>query len=221
METVQEWSRLMPDHEVVRWDETNLDIDSHPYMQRMYRAGKYAFASDYARLLILQEHGGIYLDTDVRMKKSLASFRSEQCFWSFEFDHFISTAVIGSCPGHPFIKLLLREYDHLEESVINNVLVTQAFIREFSEFRLNNKEQVVGGNIRIFPKEFMVIPSFRKIHNYSVHLAKNHWKPGTRKLPLGAIGRALLGDVIFYKILNIKMGWSSDFPAMEKARRKK
>lgn len=218
---VDGWRELMPDHEVIRWDETNVDIDAHPYLQRMHSEGKYAFASDYARLVILQEHGGIYLDTDIKMKKSLAGFTTEQCFWSFEFNHFISTAVIGSRPGHPFIKLLLDEYDHLDEPVINNVLVTRAFIREFQEFRLNNKDQVVGGDIRIFPKEYMVIPSFGKDHNFSIHLANNHWKPGTQGSSLGRIARAVFGEVIFYKLVNLKMGWSSDFPAMEKARRKK
>ncbi len=220
-EALDGWGRLMPDYEVIRWDETNVDIDGHPYLQRMHREGKYAFASDYARLLILEEHGGIYLDTDICMKKSIARFTKEQCFWSFEFDHFISTAVIGSRPGHPFVKLLLDEYDHLDEPVINNVLVTRAFIREFPEFRLNNKDQVLGGDIRIFPKEYLVIPSFGKDHNFSVHLANNHWKPGTRKIHLGRMVRAILGEVIFYKLVNLKLGWSSDFPAMEKARRKK
>lgn len=219
-ETLEEWSRLMPGHEVIRWDETNLDVDSHSYMKRMHRAGKYAFASDYARLLILLEHGGIYLDTDVRMKKSIAPFANEQCFWSFEFDHFISTAVIGSRPGHPFIKLLLEEYDHLDEPMINNVLVTRAFIREFPEFRLNNKDQVVGGDIRIFPKEYMVIPSFDKEQNFSVHLAYNQWRSNGRRIHWGRMAKAILGEVIFYKIVNLKLRWSSDLPALERARRK-
>ena len=218
---IDEWKQLMPDFEVFEWNESNVDIDSHPYLKRMHSEGKYAFASDYARLLVLQEHGGIYLDTDVRMKKSLSHFTSEQCFWSFEFDHFISTAVIGSRREHPFINLLLDEYDHLDKPVVNNVLVTRAFMREFPEFRLNNKDQVVGEDIRIFPKEYMVIPSFDKDHNFSVHLANNHWAPSTRRMPWGTIARSLMGDVIFYKLLNLKMGWGSDFRAMEKARRRK
>lgn len=218
---IEGWKRLMPEFEVIEWNESNVDIQAHPYLERMHREGQYAFASDCARLLILLEHGGIYLDTDVLMKKSLARFSTEQCFWSFEFDHFISTAVIGSRPGHPFIKKLLDECDHLDEPVINNVLVTRAFIREFPEFRLNNKDQVVGGDIRIFPKEYMVIPSFGRDHNYSVHQANNHWKPGTKRIPWGRIVRSLIGEVFFFKLINLKMGWESDFPAMEKARRKK
>jgi len=217
---IDDWKRLMPEYEVVRWSETNMDVRAHPYLERMHREGRYAFASDCARLLILLEHGGIYLDTDMCLKKSLARFTAEECFWSFELDHFISTAVIGSRPGHPFIRKLLGAYDHLEEPVINNVLVTRAFIHEFPEFRLNNKDQVVGEGIRIFPKEYMVIPSFRKDRNYSVHMARNLWRPATRKLRLGPWGRALLGDVLFYKLMNLVMGWGSEFPAMEKARRR-
>lgn len=218
---IEAWQRLMPGFELVRWNESNVDIGAHPYLARMHREGKYAFASDYARLLVLLEHGGIYLDTDMRLKKSLEGFTTEECFWSFEFDHFISTAVIGSRPGHPFIRSLLEGYDAVDAPVINNVLVTRAFIEQFPEFRLNNKDQVVGEDIRIFPKEYLVIPSFRKDRNYSVHLAKNHWKPGRRKLRWGRAGRALLGDVLFYKLLNLVMGWGSEFPALEKARRRR
>lgn len=213
------WKRLMPEFEVVRWSEANMDVRAHPYLDRMHREGRYAFASDYARLLILLEHGGIYLDTDMQLKKSLARFTAEACFWSFEFDHFISTAVFGSRPGHPFIRRLLDAYDHLEEPVINNVLVTRSFIQEFPAFRLNNKDQVVGEDIRIFPKEYLVIPSFRKDRNYSVHRARNQWRADTRKLRWGPLARTVMGDVLFYKLVNLVMGWSSDFPAMEKARR--
>ena len=37
----------------------------------------------------------------------------------------------------------------------------------------------------------------------------------------GKIARSIIGDVRFYKLLNIRMGMRSDLPAMEKARRKK
>lgn len=216
---IRGWRSLMPDHEVIEWNESNINVSSHPYMQRMYNEGKFAFASDYARLMILRYEGGIYLDTDVELKKSLDPFNTETCFWSFEFDHFLSTCVIGCEPNQPVISALMKEYDHLEKEIVNNTLVTKYFIKHFPEFRLNNKDQVVGGNIRIFPKEYFVVPAFGTSRNFSVHHADNHWKSERKDSPIGTAVRAVIGDVLYFKLINLKMGWNDEFRPLEKARR--
>lgn len=38
-------------------------------MKQAYEAKKWAFVTDYMRLDIIYEHGGIYLDTDVELIK--------------------------------------------------------------------------------------------------------------------------------------------------------
>ena len=42
----------------------------NPYVQAMMKSGRMAFASDLIRLHALLMHGGLYLDTDVEMRKS-------------------------------------------------------------------------------------------------------------------------------------------------------
>ena len=213
------WRQLMPAHRIIEWNENTLDIDAHPFMKRMLEAKQYAFASDVARLLVLRDHGGLYLDTDVQMKKSLAPFFDRRTLWSFEFDHFISTAIMGSVAGHPLLDALLAHYDGLVEPVVNNVLVTHHFIETFPKFRLNNKEQIIGGDIRILPKEYFILPSFSSDKNFSVHLADGQWRRKDGSFGIGTVARKILGDVLFFKLYNLQMGWRSDFPAMEKARR--
>ena len=220
--TIDGWRRLMPGFEVVEWDESNFDVGQHPWLKRMYDERRYAFASDYARLRILLDHGGVYLDTDVVMKKSIAPFFRERCFWSFEYDSFLSTCIIGSVPGHPLIADMIRMYDTLEDPVVNNTLVTQYFLDHFPEMHLNNREQVVAGDVRIFPKENFVIPSWDSRRNFSVHKANNHWKEGKRKSStVGRLVRGVVGEVLFYKLLNIHMNSRSDFQAKDRARARK
>lgn len=218
-ERIATWRRLMPTHKIIEWNENTLDIDSHPFMKRMLDTKQYAYASDVARLLVLRDHGGLYLDTDVQMKKSLAPFFDRRTLWSFEFDHFISTAIMGSVAGHPLLHALLAHYDGLVEPVVNNVLVTNHFIETFPKFRLNNKEQIIGGDIRILPKEYFILPSFSSDKNFSVHLADGQWRRKDGSFGIGTVARKILGDVLFFKLYNLQMGWRSDFPAMEKARR--
>lgn len=52
--TVDSWHRVMPDYEVIEWNETNFDITQHPWLEKMHTSGKYAFASDWARLQVLE-----------------------------------------------------------------------------------------------------------------------------------------------------------------------
>ena len=57
---IASWEKKCPDYEIIRWDETNFDIRENEYMSQAYDAGKWAFVSDFARLKIVYENGGIF-----------------------------------------------------------------------------------------------------------------------------------------------------------------
>lgn len=81
---IDSWKKFCPDYEIRRWDETNYDINKCQYMSDAYKEQKWAFVSDYCRLDVVHEYGGIYLDTDVELIKSLDSLLTEQMFCGFE-----------------------------------------------------------------------------------------------------------------------------------------
>ena len=64
---IESWRKYLPDYEIRRWDETNYDVRCIPFSAEAYDVGKYAYVSDYARLRLLYEYGGIYFDTDVEV----------------------------------------------------------------------------------------------------------------------------------------------------------
>lgn len=68
---IASWRKYCPDYEIKKWDESNFQIDSHPYMAEAYRLRKWPFVSDLARLIIIYNHGGVYLDTDVELIRPL------------------------------------------------------------------------------------------------------------------------------------------------------
>jgi mannosyltransferase OCH1-like enzyme len=55
---IKTWELVMPDYQIVRWDETNCDIESIPFTAEAYAAKKWAFVSDYFRLAALYTEGG-------------------------------------------------------------------------------------------------------------------------------------------------------------------
>ena len=81
---IASWKKFCPDYEIVQWDESNYDVTKNQYMYQAYQAGKWAFVSDYARLDIIYEHGGIYFDTDVEVIKNMDSFLEDPMFCGWE-----------------------------------------------------------------------------------------------------------------------------------------
>ena len=78
---MQTWSAHMPNWEIREWNEQNYSIEKAPlYVRQAYEAKKFAFVSDYVRLLVLEKFGGVYLDTDVEVVKSLEPFLKDYLF---------------------------------------------------------------------------------------------------------------------------------------------
>jgi len=217
---VARWRALMPEVEVIEWNERNFDVEAHPWMARMHREKRWAFASDVARLMVLRDHGGVYLDTDMELRRSLAHFLSHESFWGFEYDTFLSTAIIGSRPGHPLLDALLGAYDTAAQPVVNNVLVTRHFIRAYPRFELNNREQLLDGGVRVYPKEYFIVPGFNRSMSHAVHHAANHWDDERRgRIRPGRLVRSVIGDVLYFKLVNRYMYYNDTFRAEARALR--
>lgn len=79
------WLRLMPDYKIRRWSESDIDINSVPLVKQAYESGTFAFVADYVRLYALLTEGGIYMDTDVKVKKTFDPYLDYSMFTSYEF----------------------------------------------------------------------------------------------------------------------------------------
>ena len=107
MKCIETWKRILPDYEIIEWNENNFDINSNKYVKEAYENKKYAFVSDYVRVYVLYNIGGIYLDTDVEVFKPLDKFLKEDSFWGFEEKNYIATSTIGAKAGNKLIKQFL------------------------------------------------------------------------------------------------------------------
>lgn len=102
------WRRLLPDYEIRRWDETNFPLDYNRYTRQAARMKSWAFVSDVCRLHVLDRFGGIYLDTDIELIKTLDSMLGRT---------FIGEEATGPCcgimgaePREPWIAKMLSYY---------------------------------------------------------------------------------------------------------------
>ena len=113
---IASWSRVMPDCEIVRWDESNFDFDQCAFSREAHAAGNWAFVSDYARFKILCENGGIFLDTDVELLKPLDELLVLDAFTGFTKDSsFVAPGlVVASEAGGHVVGDAVSRYEAME-----------------------------------------------------------------------------------------------------------
>lgn len=81
---IESWRKFCPDYRIIEWNESNYDFSKNKYMWQAYEAKKWGFVPDYARLDIVYQYGGIYLDTDVELVKNIDELLSHKAFMGFE-----------------------------------------------------------------------------------------------------------------------------------------
>lgn len=81
---------------------------------KLTRSGQYAFVSDVARLYALVTEGGIYMDTDVEVYKSLDEFLTDDGFTGFEDTNYPACATMGAVPYNPVINMMLDYYENID-----------------------------------------------------------------------------------------------------------
>ena len=130
---IESWKRTYPDFEIKFWTDKEILplLSDCRYAVSCYNNGKYAFAGDYARLKILYEYGGLYMDTDVFCVERIpdACFEKDFSAWDAGFDTYWSQS--GTClyaakpESHligDFIKLYQGFKDYPEFSADNTVV---------------------------------------------------------------------------------------------------
>ena len=83
---ITSWKKYCPDYELIEWNEDNFDINMNAYTKWCYENKKYAFLSDYVRLFVVYQNGGVYFDTDVELIRNIDFLLNNQAFFGFETD---------------------------------------------------------------------------------------------------------------------------------------
>lgn len=161
LEYIKSWKKIFPDYDIIEWNEDNFDVNCCKYTQEAYAAGKYAFVSDYARLYVLYNYGGIYFDTDIEVCRSFDMLLSNhKMVLGFEDKHYVLTAFMASEPGMKCIYELIQKYNSKSfvkdngkyDTLPNPVIVTD--ILEKNGLVANGKRQMFQPECEIFPYDF-------------------------------------------------------------------
>ncbi|MCI8967732.1 MAG: hypothetical protein HFH75_09130 [Lachnospiraceae bacterium] len=112
---IENWHVHCPEYEIIEWNERNYDVDKNKYMKQAYVHKKWGFVPDYARLDIVNTHGGIYFDTDVQILRSFDVLLQYDFFCGFENAGSVNFGQgFGAVRNHPIICDMLNEYDQMK-----------------------------------------------------------------------------------------------------------
>lgn len=187
---IESWKEFFPEYEIIKWDESNFDVNICDYVKEAYEAQKWAYVSDFARLYILYNNGGFYFDTDVKVLKNFDDILSKGPFMGRENVY----PLIGVNPGigmyleerMPVIGEILDNYysdrfigaDGLPNYKTIVERVTEVLVK--NGLTAQNKVQMVAG-LNIYPKEYFCPLDYntgeieQTPNTYSIHLFNASW----------------------------------------------
>lgn len=184
LECIESWRKKCPSYQIIEWNEDNVNINDYPlYVRQAYEARKWAFVTDYVRLNIIYENGGIYLDTDVELKKNLDKFLGYNAFFGFEDGIHINTGLgFGSIAGNAFLKELMDDYLYipfiLPDGSYDIETCPKRNTKIFLKYGLkqNDRMQELKNGIKILPSIYMCPISYEtERYRYSFKTISVHW----------------------------------------------
>ena len=117
---IASWRKHCPDYQLRHWTMADARAIDNIFLQEALDRKKWAFAADFIRFYAIYHEGGIYLDTDVELYKSLDSLLEHSAFIGRETsiqyggcrtENYLTAHAFGAVAKHPYINLCLSYYN--------------------------------------------------------------------------------------------------------------
>lgn len=220
---METWKKILPDYEFREWSEKDLEkLEDCVYVKQAYNAKKYAFVSDVFRLYALYTEGGIYLDTDVEVRKSFNDFLDLDFFIGAEnlgksFN--LGTAVIGAQKGNQIIKEMLsiynkrvfvkedKSYDMTANPILLNEIMKNYGITD--DMYKSSSCIKITKNSTLFPYTYFCVDNS---NSYAVHHFEGAWLDAWKLKKSFTIPLTKKYHFTINKYKNIKKGICFEYP---------
>lgn len=204
---IESWHKYCPDFEIKEWNESNIDINAISYMADAYKAKKWAFVSDVARLIVLKEYGGIYLDTDVEVLKKdvFNKYLEYENVLVFDNERSIASglflaAKLNSSLIEKFLDCYIKEEFDKNRVKTNTTMNKPVILDMFPELIWNASTQVINNNMIMSPGEYNCIMK---------HYGTRSWldnNPGYKLTKDNRLKRLLRNPKIFQRLGESSIG---------------
>lgn len=213
-EYIKTWQRYCPDYKIIEWNEINFDVTQNSYCYGAYISKKWAFVTDYVRLKVLYDYGGIYMDADVEVIKPLDDLLVYEAVTGYELDNMIPTGTMAASKNNEWIRFLLKAYDNISFiredgslDLTSNVVLITRLTKEHYHVNLTGDYIIFDNNIALLPYDYLCAKSFKtgevnKTNNtYTIHHFLGSWLPDLKERNLY---HKLWNKLTWLKIIAIK-----------------
>ncbi len=160
---IKSWQKYLPDYEIKKWDETNVDLNECPFVRGAYDNKKWAFVADYVRSKVLKEYGGIYFDTDMEITKNIDFLFDDKTdtFLGVEDTGYVAVGVWYEKNKEAYLPSeLLKRYKSFKNFPIDKLsdisiprIISQLMMP--LKFKFNSKNiQYLDKKITIYPRDY-------------------------------------------------------------------
>jgi hypothetical protein len=204
---IKSWKKFLPDFEIKVWNELNIDLDECPFIKQAYEQGKWAFVSDYARMKVLYEHGGIYFDTDMEVTKNIDHLLVNDLFIGREDSGCIAAGVIWvKNKNDKYINDILNFYrsqENFNSKDLFKISIPNVISKCWAKYESDKKQdyELIEGKIFVYNKDFFYPINY----DYSkkdftkntcmIHYYKADWVSKKEKI-----------TIYIYRNLGVKLG---------------
>ena len=190
---IRSWKKYCPDFKIIEWNESNSLYLGCKYSREAYECKKWAFVSDFVRVQVLYEYGGIYMDTDYELVRPIDVFLSNLLFAGFETETKIAAGIIGCHKGNKLFKKWLEDYHkrsfYKKDGVQDLTTIVSYFTKMFVNegIKLNNTYQNQNGLV-VYPTNYFYPMNYinkKKLvdsETYGIHHYDASWLSGKEKI---------------------------------------
>lgn len=184
------WKMHLSDYEIKKWDASNFPYQKYIWVQEAVNCKKWAYATDFFRLWVLYNYGGIYLDADVLLQKNFDEFLNCKMFIATEFCKQLGAHCIGAEKGHPFIKKCLEFYENknfinknqtlnmipIPRIMTNKLVQLYSFKGTLANF--SNSYININNELFVYPDNIFTL-DVKDEKNVCIHLGLGSWRDNT------------------------------------------
>ena len=162
---IESWKKFCPDYTFIEWNEKNFDMNICPFVKEAYENKKYAFVADYVRVWAIKKYGGIWIDSDAELIKSLDSFLEYEGFMGFENEGYLGTSTFGFSKNNPCIDIILkfyntRTFNNNKNATTPNTILFTVLLKNLFGLKYKNTIQVLDNDIKIFTNDYFTAKDY-------------------------------------------------------------
>lgn len=209
LQYIDTWRKYCPEYTIIEWNNDCLERIDNKYVCQAKENKKWAFVSDYIRLMALYKIGGFYLDTDIEITNNLDLFLKYEfvsCYEDYKGTILpISTSFVGAEKGNRLVKELMCLYDDInfenEDGTLNTVPNTIRFANLLKNKNIilppynKYKTTILKDNHIIFPATHFCICE-EGYTNYAIHHFDGSW--------LESFSRRVKFKIFKFKVVRFK-----------------